>query len=86
MKKPEPSTHGKPISSPITWTGWKQLWIAQSTTEAEYITLADAAKQGVWLHHLLYTLGRKELYHNTGTPVLEDNKWACHAIYVQCRA
>ena len=76
-KEPKPgASHGKPISSPITWTSHKQPWIAQSTTEAEYVALADTTKQGVWLHHLLYTLGRRELYHNTGTPVLEDNKGA----------
>ena len=66
----------KPISSPITWVSRKQPWIAQSTTEAEYIAMADAAKQGIWLRHLLHTLGKKELYRNTGTPLLEDNRGA----------
>ncbi|KAL1955023.1 hypothetical protein VTO42DRAFT_314 [Malbranchea cinnamomea] len=63
---------------PVSWSSRKQPWVAQSTTEAEYIAMADAAKQGIWLRHRLYTLGKKEVYNNAGTPLLEDNKGALH--------
>ncbi|KAL1955953.1 hypothetical protein VTO42DRAFT_7938 [Malbranchea cinnamomea] len=58
-------------NSPVSWSSRKQPWVAQSTTEAEYIAMADAAKQGIWLRHLLYTLGKKKVYNNAGTPLLE---------------
>ena len=76
IKSSTSTSHSMLTSSPVTWTSHKQLWIAQSTTEAKYVALADATKQGVWLHHLLYSLGKGELYCNTGTPMLEDNKGA----------
>ena len=31
--------------APITWTSWKQSVTAQSTTEAEYMAVSEAAKQ-----------------------------------------
>ncbi|KAL1952680.1 hypothetical protein VTO42DRAFT_4454 [Malbranchea cinnamomea] len=67
-------------NSPVSWSSRRQPWVAESTTEAEYIAMADAAKQGIWLRHLLYTLDKKEVYKDTGTPLLEDNKGALHLV------
>jgi hypothetical protein len=47
-------------SSIITWSSQKQKIVAQSSCEAEYITTATAASQGVWLSRLLAELLDKE--------------------------
>jgi len=41
----------------ITWGSKKQTTIALSTTEAEYVALAEAARDGMWLHYLYDELG-----------------------------
>ena len=41
----------------ISWTSKKQPVIALSSTEAEYIATAHAAKEAVWLRQLLTELG-----------------------------
>jgi hypothetical protein len=46
---------------PITWTSSKQRCVATSTAEAEYIALAEAAKQGQWVRTLLLELRKHEL-------------------------
>lgn len=45
---------------PVSWTSSKQRCVATSTTEAEYIALCDASKQGQWLRALLKELRRPE--------------------------
>jgi hypothetical protein len=40
----------------VTWSSRKQSLIAQSTTEAEYIGCSEAAREAVWLRHLLRDL------------------------------
>ncbi|RVW91591.1 Copia protein [Vitis vinifera] len=47
-------------SSVVCWNSRKQEVVAQSTTEAEYISLATAANQGIWLKKLLADLGQKQ--------------------------
>ena len=42
---------------PISWQSKKQKTIAQSSTEAEYMALAAATKEAVWLRMLLTGLG-----------------------------
>jgi hypothetical protein len=37
----------------ITWRSKKQSIVALSTTEAEYIAMADAAKEALWIRHIL---------------------------------
>ena len=36
----------------ISWRSWKQSCVALSTTEAEYITLSQAAQEAIWLRQL----------------------------------
>jgi hypothetical protein len=57
-------------ASPITWCSQLQSVVATSTTEAEYISLFETAKEAVWLRRLLRSLG----YPCVGaTPIYEDN-------------
>ena len=41
----------------ITWRSKKQTTVAQSSTEAEYIALAEAAREACWLRNLYDELG-----------------------------
>ena len=43
--------------APISWQAKKQTTVAQSTVEAEYAAMAHAAKELIWLQHLLRELG-----------------------------
>jgi hypothetical protein len=45
-------------SGAICWNAKKQEVVAQSTAEAEYISLAAAANQAIWLNKLLADLGQ----------------------------
>ena len=45
----------------ISWTSCKQKMVAQSTTHAEYMALADAANQAIWCQSFLSELGYKVL-------------------------
>ncbi|KMQ91779.1 integrase core domain protein [Lasius niger] len=42
---------------PITWTSQRQKMVTLSTTEAEYIAAATAAKEAIWLKRLLLDFG-----------------------------
>ncbi|MBW0540065.1 hypothetical protein O181_079780 [Austropuccinia psidii MF-1] len=44
--------------NPISWTSKKQSVVAQSTTEAEFISMNICAKQLQWLTYLLHDLGQ----------------------------
>ncbi|PSS32217.1 hypothetical protein PHLCEN_2v2016 [Hermanssonia centrifuga] len=41
------------IGGAISWSSKRQDIVCLSTTEAEYIALTHAAKEAIWLHHLL---------------------------------
>jgi hypothetical protein len=41
----------------VSWKSSKQGTVADSTTEAEYITALEAAKEGVWIRKFLSELG-----------------------------
>jgi transposase InsO family protein len=43
-------------STPITWRSQKQNCVACSSTEAEYVALSSAAREGMWLRGLLKEL------------------------------
>lgn len=58
--------------SPVTWSTQKQSVVAQSTTEAEYIALALATKEALWLRALLDELG----FHQYSTRINVDNQSA----------
>jgi hypothetical protein len=45
----------------------KQPLTAFSTTKAEYIAAADAAKQVIWLWHFLYAIYKHRVYNNSPT-------------------
>ena len=47
---------------------------AQSTTESEYMTLVNAVKQAIWLHHLLYVMQKLKIYEKKMTTIYENNK------------
>ncbi|TPX34263.1 hypothetical protein SeLEV6574_g08307 [Synchytrium endobioticum] len=54
----------------IVWNCGKQECVATSTVEAEYIALANTAKDVLWSQQLLGELGRGR---NEPTTILEDN-------------
>lgn len=62
---------------PITWNSVKQRCIATSTTESEYISLAEASKQGQWIRALLKELHRTQYLNSTlAVPIFSDNQAA----------
>ena len=61
--------------APITWTSRKQSVTAQSTTEAEYMAVSEAAKQAIWIRHFLYAIGKGLI---GPTIIYEDNRGAIH--------
>lgn len=44
-------------SGPISWTSKRKSKVAQSSFEAEYQVLAEAAKEAQWMRHLLDKMG-----------------------------
>lgn len=54
---------------PISWTSAKQRCVATSTTEAEYIALSEASKQGQWIRTLLKEIHRENLLGKGGNTV-----------------
>lgn len=61
----------KLFGGPISWACRKQACVSLSSTEAEYVALAEACQEGVWLIRLL-----KDLQHQSQLPVkmYEDNQ------------
>src|SRR5712671_2294668 len=57
----------------IGWASRKHRTIAQNTTEAEYMAMADTSNQGVWYRSFLSELGYSV---NTPIPLHCDNKGA----------
>lgn len=45
----------------ITWASQRQLVIALSSTEAEYIALATATQESIWLRRFLSELGCQQI-------------------------
>ena len=64
----------------VSWCSRKQQSVAQSSTEAEYVALAAAAKEAIWLRLLISELRLSSLHNTSGTfPVpliLVDNQSA----------
>ena len=58
----------------VSWVSKKQPVVAQSSTEAEYIALSEAAKQAIWIWHFLYSIGKGGIYCNMLTTIYEDNQ------------
>lgn len=59
----------------VSWSSKLQTCVALSSTEAEYMATTPAAKEALWLHHLLEELGQKQLL---PTPIFEDNQSCIH--------
>jgi len=57
----------------IGWASRKQRTVAQNTTEAEYMAMADASNQGIWYRSFLSELGYNV---NAPIPLHCDNKGA----------
>jgi hypothetical protein len=62
---------------PVSWGSTKQRSVSTSTTEAEYIALCEACKQGQWLRGLLRELKCTEFMNpSLATPIFSDNQAA----------
>ena len=59
--------------TPVSWRSKKQTCVALSTAEAEYIALASAAQEAIWLQHLVEDLGNKPV---NPMVLYEDNQSA----------
>ncbi|EOY03877.1 Cysteine-rich RLK (RECEPTOR-like protein kinase) 8 [Theobroma cacao] len=57
----------------FSWNTHKQSVVAQSSTEAEYISAASASNQAIWLRKLLTDL---QFPQNHATDLFVDNKFA----------
>jgi hypothetical protein len=57
----------------ISWSSRKQKTVAQSTTEAEYMAMTDAANQAAWYRNFLSELGYTV---EDPIPIHADNKGA----------
>lgn len=55
--------------STISWAARKQDCVALSSTEAEYIALAEAIEEGIWLKQLL-----SDFKYDVNFKILEDNQ------------
>ncbi|BCR88813.1 uncharacterized protein ACHE_50011A [Aspergillus chevalieri] len=62
--------------TPISWISRKQSVTAQSSTEAEYMAVSEAAKQAIWIRHFLYAIGKGSIFCNVPTTIYEDNQGA----------
>ena len=62
--------------SPVCWNSRKQTVTAQSSTEAEYMAVSEAAKQAIWIRHFLYSIGKEAVYNMAPTTIYEDNQGA----------
>lgn len=60
----------KVLGSTVCWTTKKQSSVAISSTEAEYVALAEAAREGIWLLNLLESFG----FAKTTFTIYEDNQ------------
>jgi hypothetical protein len=59
---------------PVSWRSTLQTTVALSTTEAEYMAVADAIKEAIWLHGLIEDLGILQ----KNVKVLCDSQSAIH--------
>ena len=59
-------------SSPVCWSSRKQPVVSYSTVESEYMALAEATRQGIWIRHFLYAVQKGEK--QPSLLVYEDNQ------------
>ena len=65
---------------PVSWSSTKQRCVATSTTEAEYIALSEASKQGQWLRTLIKELNRLRLLEESQAVPMHSDNQACITI------
>ncbi|KAL6339597.1 hypothetical protein AAG906_034682 [Vitis piasezkii] len=63
------------------WSSKKQEIIAQSTTEAEYVAVAAAVNQALWLRKLMIDL---KMVQDVATRIFVDNQAAIAILTIQC--
>jgi hypothetical protein len=62
------------LGRPICWRSMIQSMVAMSTTEAEYMAVAEAAKEALWLTGLVRKLGIQQV----GVPLYYDSQSAIY--------
>ena len=60
----------------ISWRSKKQTCVALSTAEAEYMALASAIQEAIWLRQLISNLRIAESETTKPTTIMEDNQSA----------
>lgn len=65
------------FGDPVVWGTRKQTCVAKSSTEAEYIALATAVSELLWVRQLLKGL---DISVDNAIPVYEDNQSVIHAL------
>src|SRR6266480_5053117 len=66
--------------SAIAWASRKQSLVASSTTEAEYITYSNAAKEAAWLRQLCIDTEHQNYLLSNGSALLQGDNQACLTI------
>ena len=69
------------FGSPISWACRKQSCVSLSSTEAEYIALAEASQEGIWIRRLLEDFEEKL---QKKTVIYEDNQSCLKLIKQKC--
>ena len=59
--------------STVAWKSMKQTAVALSTTEAEYIALAETVREIIWLRRILLKLG----FPQTAPTIVKEDNQAC---------
>jgi hypothetical protein len=58
----------------VSWSSKKQPTVALSTTEAEYMALTQATKEGIWIRRLLMEISVKPELYRQSTVIRSDNQ------------
>ena len=66
------------LGSTILWTSRKQAMVTLSSTEAEFIALAEASKEAVWLRRILEDFNQTTIIEPT--VLFEDNQSCIHLL------
>ena len=61
----------------ISWVSRRQKSVSTSTAEAEYMALAQASKQALWIRQLLWDIDRLAYLHNRYTVRIYEDNQAC---------
>ena len=61
----------------IAWCSKRQGCTADSTTEAEFVAMAESVKEAIWLRRLLHSLGFPS---KVPTPIFSDNQGAIQLV------